>query len=109
MISNLQPFIKLYNCKEIKFLAGCKDWEKVLKNNPEVALNFSCNDIDINENKIDIKQAYISRHNSNKSFYQWILMVNVALLGSNKIVCITQGNNFKMQWRFLLFELFTFI
>ena len=69
-ISKLEPYSKQYNWKNISFPAKQDDWKKFERNNPTVALNVLYIDYEGDEEgekylKVRIKQAYISKHNTN--------------------------------------------
>ena len=55
-IRKIQPFINEYNWKEMNYLSGKDDWEKVEKNNVTTALNV------LYAWKEKLQPAYVSKH-----------------------------------------------
>ena len=55
-ISNINPFIDQYNCKEINFPSNIKDWKNFETNNKKIALNVLCVPYDSKE----IRPAHVS-------------------------------------------------
>ena len=60
IISELKPFINIYNSKDIEFPSHLKDWRKFECNNKTIALNI----LYVPYNTKQINQAYISEHNN---------------------------------------------
>ena len=70
-ISNLIPFIPNYNCYNIDFLAGHKDYSEFERNNTDIALNILYIPHDMQE----IRQCYISKHNKTRNTHANLLMI----------------------------------
>ena len=91
-ISNLKPLGDQYISKKVNFSDGEKDWEKFVKNNHAVALNIPfIDDNDIEYAELEIKQVYISKHNSKREITSNTIdciWKNMTLLSSGKIICI---------------------
>ena len=58
-ISDIIPFIDIYNWKEIRFPLPVKDWKKFENNNNSIALNV----LFANNDKEEIKQAHFDGEN----------------------------------------------
>ena len=69
-ISNIKPFIDLYNWKEIDFPSHSKDWKKFESNNKSIALNI----LYVLHNTEKIRRASKSKYNL-KCKNQVILLV----------------------------------
>ena len=65
-----------------------KKWKKFENNNKAVALNVLFSPSNIEE----IKQVYISKHNSERKGKAFLLIIT----DGEKIVCIIKGNNIKV-------------
>ena len=71
-ISKLKPFINNYNWKDIEFPSHSKDWRKFEYNNKTIALNI----LYVPYKTKQIKPAYISKHNNERSTQVILLMIN---------------------------------
>ena len=58
-VSKLRPFINNYNCEDIEFPSGPKDWKKFEQNNKTIALNI----LYVPYNTVKIRSAYVSKYN----------------------------------------------
>ena len=70
-ISNLKPFIDNYNCTDLEFPAGHKDYSVFEKNNKSIALNI----LYIPHNSFEIIPSYISKHNKTRDTQANLLMI----------------------------------
>ena len=69
-ISKLKPYVEQYDWSGIKFPTSSNQWIKFKKQNPRVALNVLYVD-----GEKQIKQAYISKHNSTRGEIADLLIV----------------------------------
>ena len=69
-IKNIYPFINHYAWEDIEFPAHARDWKKFEINNKSIALNV----LFIPHKKEDIRQTYISLHNSEHPSQMILLM-----------------------------------
>ena len=79
-ITKIKPYISKYNCEEIEFPAGSKDWKKYELNNKTIALNI----LFVPHNTERIRVAYRSEYNHRRKN-----QVNLSM--------ITDGN----KWHYL--------
>ena len=70
-ISNLIPFIPNYNCCEINFSAGPKEYSDFEKNNTTIALNIFY----VPYKELDIRPCYISKFNKTRQHQANLLMI----------------------------------
>ena len=70
-ISNIKPFIDLYNWKEIDFPPDNKDWKKFESNNKSIALNI----LYVRHNTKEIRHAYKSEYNLERENQVILLMI----------------------------------
>ena len=61
-IYSIRPYIKKHDWNEIKIPSHKRDWSKLEKNNKTIAINV----LFVPYNIKQIKQAYISKHNSDR-------------------------------------------
>ena len=69
--SKFKPFVNNYNWKNLEFPSHSKDWRKCECNNKPIALNI----LYVPYNTIQIKQAYISKHNNERDNQVNLLMI----------------------------------
>ena len=70
-ITKIEPFIDLYNWKEIDFPSQGKDWKKFEPNNKSIALNI----LYVPHNTKKICHAYKSKYNSTRENQAILLMI----------------------------------
>ena len=70
-ISNLKPFIDNYNCSDLEFPAGYKDYSVFEKNHLSIALNI----LYVPYKTKEILPSYISKHNKTRNIQANLLMI----------------------------------
>ena len=70
-ISKIKPLVNNYNWKEIRFLSHIKEWIKFEANNKSIVLNV----LFIENDKKELKQAYIGKHKLKLKNQEFILMI----------------------------------
>ena len=73
IIPNVKSFINEYNWKEINFLSHVKGWKKFEPYNYKISLNI----LFVENNQEEIKQAYISKRNSDRENKVILLIIIV--------------------------------
>ena len=73
IIPNVKSFINEYNWKEINFLSHVKGWKKCEPYNQKISLNI----LFVENNQEEIKQAYISKRNSDRENKAILLIIIV--------------------------------
>ena len=121
-ITNIGFHTGLYNWEGIEFPDGIKDWKSFERNNKTIALNI----LFVPHNEKTINLAYKSKYNRKRENQVVLLMITngekshyIALKserpddGLNRPIKslsrLFRRIMFESSWRFLLFELFTFI
>ena len=84
-----------------KFFAGCKHSEELGRNYPDTALNFVFYDIDDDEDKLEMKETYITKNNTEREkkwyFIDDYRLQNMVLFSGDNIIYITKGDKLQMQ------------
>ena len=110
-LSKIKPFINKYDWEGINYPLEKDDWKKFDKNNPTIVLNV------LHAKKGKIYSAYISKQTQSVKNVIPLKCYSfndskgrsMTLYYSKKTISIIKRNNIKRCWRFLLFELCSFV